>query len=90
MPLNLDPKHAWAEENLRQAPIELMKAERHQLLRIPALGPRSVEAILNARRQRRLTDLAQLRGLGIRAPERAAPFITLDGRRPPQQGRLFA
>lgn len=90
LPLNLDPKHAWAEANLRQAPIELMKAERQQLLRIPAIGPRSVEAILSARRQRRLTDLAQLRGLGIRAPERAAPFITLDGRRPPQQERLFA
>ena len=67
-----------------------MKAERHQLLRVPMIGPRAVEAILSARRQRRLTDLAQLRSLGMRAPEQAAPFITLDGRRPPQQTRLFA
>ncbi len=90
LPLNIDPKRAWAEANLRHAPIELMKAERHQLLRVPMIGPRAVEAILSARRQRRLTDLAQLRSLGMRAPEQAAPFITLDGRRPPQQTRLFA
>ena len=90
LPLNIDPKRAWAEANLRHAPIELMKAERRQLLRVPAIGPRAVEAILSARRQRRLTDLAQLRGLGVRAPERSAPFIMLDGRRPPQQERLFA
>ncbi len=89
LPLNLDPKQAWAEANLRHTPIELMKAERRQLLRVPAIGPRAVEAILAARQQVRLTELAQLRSLGIRAPERAAPFITLDGRRPPQQAPLF-
>jgi hypothetical protein len=36
-----------------------------------------------------LTDLAHLGKLNIRAPEQAAPYILLDGRRPTTQLRLF-
>ncbi|MBE0689669.1 MAG: radical SAM protein [Anaerolineae bacterium] len=86
--LDLDPKRAWAETNLSEAPIDLMTAERGQLMRVPGIGPKTANAILRARRQRRLTDIGQL-GKLMRAPEQAAPYILLDGHRPAQQLRLF-
>ncbi len=81
IPLDVDPKRAWADEHLRTAPIDLMKADREALMRVPGIGATGAEAILKARRQTRLTDLASLRKVGIRAPEQAAPYILLDGRR---------
>src|SRR6266480_5230648 len=72
MPLDADPKRAWAERHLRSTPLEIMTASRMQLLRVPGIGPRGAEAILRARRQRHLTDVEQLRKLNIRAPEKAA------------------
>lgn len=89
MQLELDPKRAWAELHLRYSPIDVMKANREQLLRIPGIGPVGADAIIKARRQERLTDLAHLRKLNIKAPEQAAPYILLDGRKPPEQMRLF-
>jgi predicted DNA-binding helix-hairpin-helix protein len=86
---DLDPKRAWAEAQLRHRPIDLMRAERAELMRVPGIGPKGADAILRARRSARLSDLSQLRALGIRAPEQAAPFILLDGNRPPEQLRLF-
>lgn len=87
--LDVDPKRAWADLHLVHAPVDLMRAPRADLLRVPGIGPRYATAILKARRVGRLSDLAHLRQLGIRAAERIAPYILLDGQRPPQQGRLF-
>src|SRR5438270_8844424 len=89
MELALDPKRAWAERYLREAPVEIMTARRYQLLRVPGIGPVGADAILKARRQGRLTDLSHLRQLNIRAPEQAAPYILLDGHRPAMQMNLF-
>jgi predicted DNA-binding helix-hairpin-helix protein len=86
---HIDPKTAWAQANLRDAPIDVMRAERDQLLRIPGVGPQTADKILKARRDRRLTDLKQLRDLGMNAVDKAAPFILLDGARPPVQMTLF-
>lgn len=87
--LDADPKRAWADENLLNAPVDLMRAERESLLRVPGIGPKGADAILAARRRGPLRDLATLRALGIRAPEQTAPYILLNGRRPPQQMSLF-
>jgi predicted DNA-binding helix-hairpin-helix protein len=87
--LDVDPKRAWADAHLLQSPIDVMKASREELMRIPNIGPVGADAILKARTQRKLTDLGQLRKLGIHKPEDAAPYILLDGRRPPQQLSLF-
>lgn len=86
---DVDPKRAWADETLRHAPIDLMTADREQLMRVPGIGPKGAAAILKARRQGRLAELGQLRQLGIRAPEQAAPYVLMGGRRPPQQMGLF-
>jgi len=87
--LDVDPKRAWAETHLRDAPVEINCASRRELLRVPGIGPRTVDAILAARRQQTLHDLAQLSRLGLRQAEQAAPFITLNGRQPAQQLSLF-
>ncbi|MBN8595678.1 MAG: radical SAM protein [Anaerolineae bacterium] len=87
--LDLDPKRAWAESQLRHQPIDLMRADRGELMRVPGIGPKGADSIIRARRKARLTDLGQLRKLGIRAPEQAAPYILLEGGRPPEQLRLF-
>ncbi len=89
LPLNLDPKRAAADRTLREAPLELNRAQREALMRVPGIGPRGAAAILRYRNKGTLRDLRQLRGLGIHA-ERAAPYVLLDGRRPPQQLPLFA
>src|SRR5260370_30549706 len=89
MQLELDPNSAWTDLHLRYSPIDVMKANREQLLRIPGIGPVGADAIIKARRQERLTDLAHLRKLNIKAPEQAAPYILLDGRKPSEQMRLL-
>ena len=89
MLLDVDPKRAWADSHLSAAPVEIMTANREQLLRVPGIGPIGADAILRARLRGRLTDLSHLRQLGVRRPEQAAPYILLDGRKPPTQIRLF-
>src|SRR5712691_2111923 len=89
MELALDPKRAWAERYLRDAPIEIMTARRDQLLRLPGIGPVSANVILKARRQGKLTSLTDLQKLGIRAPGQASPYILLSGRKPLAQLSLF-
>ena len=86
---HIDPKTAWAQAHLRETPVDVMRAERDHLLRIPGVGPQTADKILKARRERRLTDLKQLRDLGMNAVDKAAPFILLDGTRPPVQMPLF-
>ncbi|GCE45744.1 putative DNA-binding helix-hairpin-helix protein [Thermosporothrix hazakensis] len=85
----LDPKRAWAERHLRQAPVEVMTASHARLMRVPGIGPQTASAILAARRTSRLTDLSQLRALGMANPEQAAPYLLLSGRRPLTQRTLF-
>jgi predicted DNA-binding helix-hairpin-helix protein len=88
LPLDADPKLAWARLNLHQTPLEINRVGREQLLRIPGVGPKGAAAILQARRQGRLHSLGDLKRLGIIA-DRAAPFILLDGSRPAFQLGLF-
>ena len=84
LPLEIDPKLSWARANLAHTPVEINQAERHELLRVPGIGPKGAAAILASRRKGRLTSVDDLRRLGIR-PERALPYIILDGRIPPHQ-----
>jgi predicted DNA-binding helix-hairpin-helix protein len=88
LPVNRDPKQAWAEQNLSEQPIEINLADRQMLLRIPGIGLKGAEAILQARLQTRIRDVADLQKMGIRS-ERAAPFLLLDGRRAIFQPYLF-
>lgn len=88
LPLHTDPKLAWAQINLIHTPIEVNRAEKRDLIKIPGIGLKGAEAILSARRLNRLHDLSALKKLGVIA-ERAAPYILLNGRRPASQLTLF-
>ncbi len=86
---DVDPKQAWADEHLLHQPIEIMQAEREQLLRIPGVGPVGADAIMRARRRGRLSELIHLKQIGIRAPRKVANYVLLDGKRPARQLKLF-
>ncbi|MCB9529991.1 MAG: putative DNA modification/repair radical SAM protein [Myxococcales bacterium] len=69
----LDPKLAWALRHRDRFPLDVHRATRPELLRVPGLGTTSVDRILSARRhgRLRLADLARL-GLDL---QKAGPFI---------------
>ena len=62
LPLDIDPKLAWALKHRESFPVDVNRAPREALLRVPGLGVRAVSAILRARRQRllRLDDVARM------------------------------
>lgn len=71
--LDVDPKLAWALRNPARFPVDLNRAPREELLRVPGLGTRNVDKILASRRHKRLRldDLARLR-----APlKKMLPFV---------------
>jgi len=88
LPVQIDPKLAWAQKNLSERPVEVNQAERLVLMRIPGIGNKGAEAILKARRQAKIRDVTTLRKMGIIA-ERAAPYLLFDGRRASYQPYLF-
>lgn len=73
-----DPKLGWALRNRQFFPVDVNRAPRETLLRVPGLGARNVKRILQVRkyRQLRMDDLRKLR-----VPvERAKQFlVTVDG-----------
>ena len=87
LPRDKTPKQAWAELHLVE-PVEINRASRIHLLKVPGIGPRSAARIIAARRDVRLRDIAQLKALGVTTGW-AAPYVLLDGRRTPEQLRLW-
>jgi predicted DNA-binding helix-hairpin-helix protein len=88
LPVDRDPKQAYAELHFQEKPLELNRASREHLLRIPGIGLRSADTIIGLRKKHRISDIGQLQRAGILA-ERTAPYILLDGKRPHHQKPLF-
>jgi putative DNA modification/repair radical SAM protein len=102
--LAIDPKLAWALRHRAQFPIDINRAPRELLLRVPGLGVRSIDRLIAARRfgRLRLADLARM----VRGVKPVLPFVvaldwhpggSLDSadlstllRPKPSQGELFA
>ncbi|MEN3972180.1 putative DNA modification/repair radical SAM protein [Sphingomicrobium sp. XHP0235] len=79
LPLDIDPKLAWALKFRDSFPVDVNRASREQLLRVPGLGTKAVQRILSSRRYRtlRLEDVARL----TVSIKKVRPFIvTLDWR----------
>jgi putative DNA modification/repair radical SAM protein len=72
--LTIDPKLAWALANRHAFPVDVNRAERETLLRVPGLGTKTVKRILAARRHRtlRYDDLVRM-GANLK---NARPFLT--------------
>jgi putative DNA modification/repair radical SAM protein len=83
--LQIDPKLAWALHHREQFPVDINRAAREALLRVPGLGVRAVNRIVATRRGRtiRLEDLQRLR-VPLR---RVLPFIEVPGHTPRQLDR---
>ncbi len=62
LPLDIDPKLAWALKFRGFFPVDVNRAPREMLLRVPGLGTKAVASILTSRRWRRLRldDVARL------------------------------
>lgn len=61
-----DPKKCWADAHPEFFPVRVRKAERWQLLRVPGLGPVTVDRILKARRETHLRGVGDLKLMGKR------------------------
>ena len=83
-----DPKQMWAEAHPERFPVEVNISSQAQLLRVPGIGPRSAKRIVELRRQARFRDLSDLDKVGV-VSKRAAPYVLLNGRRPPMQLTLW-
>lgn len=76
--LNFDPKTDWALRNLGLFPVEVNKAPKEMLLRVPGIGIRSVQRILMARKVGSL-DFDDLKKMGV-VLKRARYFLVARGR----------
>ena len=80
LPLDIDPKLAWALKHRESFPADVNRAPREALLRVPGLGVRAVDKLIAARRWRRLRleDVARLTA----SIAKVRPFIEAEGWRP--------
>ncbi|MBA2422080.1 MAG: hypothetical protein H0V61_02495 [Chitinophagales bacterium] len=74
---DIDPKLSWALKNLHLFPIDINRAPKELLLRIPGVGQKSVNKILMTRRHQSIS-FENLQNLGI-AANRAKYFINCQG-----------
>jgi putative DNA modification/repair radical SAM protein len=103
--LDKDPKLAWALRNRHMFPVDVNRASKSMLLRVPGLGVRSVNRIVSTRRFHRvkLADLKLMRVSLVRAKwfvvtaDHNPDVFRLDSdrllnvfRKPAEQGSLFA
>ncbi len=75
--LDINPKLAWALANRAQFPVDVNRAPKEMLLRVPGFGTKSVQRLIAARRHRTLR-YEDLKAMGA-VMKHAAPFITAGG-----------
>lgn len=80
--LAVDPKLSWALDNRGLFPLDINRASREMLLRVPGFGTRTVDRILQSRHHRRL----RLEDVGRICPSvaKVRPFIIAEGWSPGQ------
>ena len=80
LPLDIDPKLAWALRFREHFPVDVNRAPREALLRVPGLGVKAVDGIITARRWRRLrlADIGRL----SRSIAKLRPFLVAEDWRP--------
>jgi len=77
LPLDRDPKLAWALRNRQLFPVDINRAPQELLLRIPGFGVRTVRQILQSRRIRAVT-LDTLRRLRVSLAKVSPWIVTAD------------
>jgi predicted DNA-binding helix-hairpin-helix protein len=75
--LDLDPKLAWALKHRDRFPVDVNRADKEMLLRVPGFGTKTVKSILSSRRFRTLR-LEDLKRLGV-SLKKIQPFVVCEG-----------
>ncbi|MGD0596891.1 MAG: radical SAM protein [Sedimentisphaerales bacterium] len=57
LPLDTDPKESWAKRNPQYFPVDINKASKDELLRVPGLGQITVDRILEHRKSARIRTI---------------------------------
>jgi len=80
LPLDIDPKLAWALKHRGSFPVDVNRAPREALLRVPGLGVKAVDRLIASRRHRRLRldDVARLTVSVVKV----RPFLIAEDWRP--------
>jgi putative DNA modification/repair radical SAM protein len=80
LPLDIDPKLAWALKHRGSFPVDVNRAPREALLRVPGLGVKAVDRLIASRRHRRLRleDVARL----TLSVAKVRPFLIAEDWRP--------
>lgn len=60
LPLDTDPKESWAKRNPQYFPVDINKASKDELLRVPGLGQITVERILELRKSAKIKTIYDL------------------------------
>ncbi len=80
LPLDEDPKTAWARRNLSKFPVEIMTAAPRTLMRVPGIGPTWAKRLVEVRKKSHIRDFRDLARLG-RIRKSAAGWLALRGKR---------
>jgi len=75
--LEMDPKSSFALRNLDLFPVDINKADYHQILRVPGIGVKSAKKIVSARKFTKLRE-EHLKKIGV-IWKRAQYFINCQG-----------
>jgi predicted DNA-binding helix-hairpin-helix protein len=80
LPLDIDPKLAWALTHREHFPLDLNRADAAMIARVPGIGLRNASRIVELRRLRRIryADLVRLRC----SMKKIAPFVVTADYRP--------
>jgi len=73
--LTIDPKEAWALRHPEAFPMNINRASRFALLRVPGLGPVTVKRILEQRKAGRIRHIEDVGRVGVRL-KKAKQYLT--------------
>jgi predicted DNA-binding helix-hairpin-helix protein len=72
--LACDPKEAWAQRHPEMFPVDVNRASKWELLRVPGLGPVTISGILERRRKWQIRRIEDLGKVGVRL-EKASKYL---------------
>lgn len=80
VPLETDPKTAWAMMNPNQFPVDINKAGFNDLIKVPGIGPISAERIIKQRKNFSFSSIEELKNTGAWT-NRALGWIEINGKK---------
>jgi predicted DNA-binding helix-hairpin-helix protein len=75
--LDCDPKQVWAQNHPEAFPVNVNRASKWELLRVPGLGPVTIKTILERRRNWRINRIEDLGKVGVRL-KKASKYVVFD------------